>query len=121
MLLSLLPGNCLKGCKPESLWWRVFYIIVVGMLLSAALFGTLYPLFKALAWRGVFAAAGREDLEEQATALVVFMGTSLTVGMLSLLRLSWGLVVQYWGASGYWCRRRRRSQGSGEESKGIPL
>ncbi|KAJ4388665.1 hypothetical protein N0V93_006124 [Gnomoniopsis smithogilvyi] len=119
VVCSLFPGNFLRGWKPEALPYRILCILAVGLLLSAGLFGTLYPLFKALAWREVFSAAGRADLEEQATALVVFMGIALTVGILSLLRLSRGLIVQCWGASGYFCGRKK--QGGGEEIGGIPL
>ncbi|KAJ4413764.1 hypothetical protein N0V82_008353 [Gnomoniopsis sp. IMI 355080] len=90
IVLSLFPGRRVCCWKlEETLWYRVSYIIVVGLLLSAVLFGTLYPLFKALAWRDVFVGAGRADLEEQAMALVVFMGIALGVGIVSLLRLSW--------------------------------
>lgn len=118
MLLSLFPGSC-PSYQSEALWFHVSYIVVVGLLLGAALFGTLYPLLKALAWRDVFAAAGRADLQEQATAIVVFMGITLAVGMLALLRLSWGLIVQCWGAARHWCQRSK--DGSGGKNNGIPL
>lgn len=118
MLLSLFTGTSMTY-KPEILWLRVSYIVLVGLLLSAVLFGTLYPLCKALAWRGVFAAAGRADLEEQATALVVCMGITLTVGILSLSRLAWGLVEQRWGAARHWCRGGKKS--GREENQGTPL
>lgn len=120
VVLSLVPGKCSIIHKPKALWFRISYIIVVGILLSAALFGTLYPLMKALAWRGVFAAAGRADLEEQATTLVVFMGMTLVVGVVSLLRLSWGLFVQCCGASGECCCRRSK-KGHMEQNSGLPL
>lgn len=120
VVLSLVPGKCSIIHKPEALWFRISYIFVVGLLLAAALFGTLYPLFKALAWRDVFAAAGRADLEEQATTLVVFMGMTLTVGVVSLLRLSWGLFVQSCRASGECCCRRSR-KGDMQEHGGLPL
>lgn len=121
MLLSLVPGNaCFNHtCMPEALWFRISYIVVVALLLSAVLFGTLYPLLKALAWRAVFVAAGRADLEEQAMALVIFMGITLAVGMLSLLRLSWGLVVNCCKASRHCCGKA--TKGGGEANNGVPL
>lgn len=120
VVLSLVPGNYSIICKPEALWFRISYVFVVGLILSAALFGTLYPLLKALAWRDVFTAAGRADLEEQAMALVVFMGMTLVVGVVSLLRLSWGLFVQCCGACGECCCRRSK-KGNMEPSSGLPL
>lgn len=108
VVLSLVPGNCSIIRKPEALWFRISYIIVVALLLSASLFGTLYPLLKALAWREVFSAAGRADLEQQATALVVFMGMTLAVGTVSLLRLSWDMFVQCC------CRRSKKDDVDGK-------
>lgn len=121
MVLSLVPGSCSSIIrKPEALWFRISYIIVVGLLLGASFLGTLYPLLKALAWRDVFSAAGRADLEQQATALVVFMGMTLVVGILSLSRLSWGLFVQCCGASKECCCRRSK-KGDMERKSSCPL
>lgn len=122
VVLSLFPDRrvfCWK--REEALWYRVSYIVMIGLLLTAALFGTLYPLFKALAWRDLFAGVDRQDLEEQATALVVFMGIALGVGIVSLLRLSWGLVVHCCGVLCGYCRPRRKHEGSGKDNQGIPL
>lgn len=123
LLLSMFPsgGACFKRflpSKPGALWVRLTTIGAVALLLAAILFGTLYPFSKALGWRAVFAAAGRADLEKSALALAVFMGITLGVGMVTLLRATWGLVRMCFGA----CRRRKERTGeAGLEGGGIPL
>lgn len=101
ILCALFPGGDCCSCgwlRPEALWFRLVYIAAIAILLGTILFGTLYPLVKALAWKRVFAQAERADLEEQAAALMVFMAYTLAVGMLSLLRAAWVLVTQCWEA-----------------------
>lgn len=128
MLLSIFPGggpDCLKKLgDTDVLWLRVTYVAVLGMLLGVVLFGTLYPLLKGLAWRGVFAAAGRPDLEESATAMVVSMAIALAVGMVSLLSVSWALVVQCFGLARLVLMERRNKKkmdGREDVEQGIPL
>lgn len=79
---------------PTPMWWRLTYLAVLFTLLVAILFGTLYPLVKAREWRHVFKHAGRTDLEQSATAMAWFLGITLVVGTISLLRISCMFLVQ---------------------------
>lgn len=106
VLRGLCPGGkcCSCGCPdPEAAWSRALRIALAAVFLGAILFGTLYPLVKALAWTLVFSRAEREDLERQAEALVVFMAITLAVGLLSLIKVFWALIKQCWRA----CARKR--------------
>lgn len=129
LLLSVFPSGerpeCLKKCRKhgEALWLRVAYVVVMGVLLGVILFGTLYPLLKGLEWRGVFAAAGRPDLQKSAMAMVVFMGITLGVGTVSLLSVSWALIVRCFGLAkqGLGGRKNKKKNGDGEGEQRIPL
>ncbi|CAN8095553.1 unnamed protein product [Discula destructiva] len=124
LLLSIYPAggrNCYHRYFPgqQPPWMRVAHIATVVLLLGAIFFGTLYPLLKALAWRVVLADGDRLDLEEAATTLAGFMGFTLGVGMLSVLRVAWDLVVKVVEALRQSLDARRKKGSEGRHA--IPL